>query len=143
MKRIFALLLVLCTLFAGCAEKAPSVEVNLSKMSSTVAYAQLTAMKIAPQEYFGKQVSIRGQFATYQASDAAGNPVPGQVYFACLISDVTACCSQDLEFVPADGSLSYPEDYPAVGSLIAITGEFQSYEEAGLTYYRLVNAKFT
>ena len=36
---------------------------------------------------------------------------------------------------------AYPVDYPEPGTEITVIGEFQPYEENGVTWYHLVNAK--
>ena len=61
-------------------------------------------------------------------------------FYACIISDATACCAEGMEFVLKD-DLAYPDDYPELGAEITVIGEFQSYEENGMTWYHLVNAR--
>lgn len=56
-----------------------------------------------------------------------------------MIADATACCQQGLEFVPT-GSCKYPEDFPALGAEISVTGEFQTYMEGENMYCHLINA---
>ncbi len=82
---------------------------------------------------------MNGQFALYQAADENGQPVPEQIYFACVIADATACCQQGLEFVLA-GDYSYPDDYPELGTDITVVGEFQTYMGGPMEYCHLVNA---
>ena len=36
---------------------------------------------------------------------------------------------------------AYSDDYPELGTEITVIGEFQPYEEIGVTWYHLVNAK--
>ena len=40
-----------------------------------------------------------------------------------------------------EGDLTYPEDYPELGAEITVVGEFQAYEENGMTGYHLINAR--
>ena len=61
------------------------------------------------------------------------------MFFAVLISDATACCSQGIEFV-LDGDYSYPDDYPLLGTNITVTGNFNYYKEGESTYCQLLNA---
>ena len=70
-----------------------------------------------------------------------GQPVPGQVYYACVIADATACCQQGLEFV-LSGNHTFPDDYPEVGEEITVTGTFGTYEEGGYQYCQLTEAEF-
>lgn len=120
--------------------EASGVDVDLTVLSSTMVYSEVYNMMMAPEEYVGKSVRMRGQFDIYQAGDGNGNPLPDQVYLACAIADATACCSQGIEFVLADPNAS-PENYPELGAEITVVGTFQSYEEKGDTYYHLADAE--
>ena len=123
------------------ASASSDVDVDLTKLSSTMVYSEVYAMMTAPEDYIGKTVKMNGQFALYQATDVNGQPVPDQIYFACVIADATACCQQGLEFVLA-GDYKYPDDYPELGTDITVVGEFQTYMEGALQYCHLINAKF-
>ena len=84
-------------------------------------------------------VKARGEFSIYQlVTDGVLQPDP--VSYACIISDAAACCAKGMEFVLKD-DLAYPDDYPELGAEITVIGEFQSYEENGMTWYHLVNAR--
>ena len=97
-------------------------------------------MMYSPDDYIGKTIKMEGQFAIYQATDETGALIPDQIYFACVIADATACCSQGLEFVLA-GEHTYPDDYPELGNEITVTGTFELYEEDGFQYCRLADAE--
>ena len=120
-------------------ENNNSIDVDLTKLSSTMVYSEVYAMMTAPEDYIGKTVKMNGQFAIYQATDANGQPVPDQIYFACVIADATACCQQGLEFVLA-GDYKYPDDYPELGTDITVVGEFQTYMEGEYQYCHLINS---
>ena len=157
MKKLLCILITLLTLcaLASCSSKkntnavsstaaptakpAESIDVDLTKLSGTMVYSEVYNMTTAPDNYIGKTVRMNGQFAIYQATDENGNPVPNQIYFACLIADAAACCSQGIEFT-LTGEHSYPDDYPELGSEITVTGTFEVYEENGTQYCRLRNA---
>ena len=109
------------------------VDIDLSEISSSIAYAQIYNMKYTPDDYIGKTVKIRGQFAYYENADTKVR------YFACIITDGTGCCSQELEFIPA-GEHAYPDDYPTIGSEITVTGTCEVYEKNEYRYCRLANA---
>ena len=119
---------------------ADGVEVDLTVLSSTVVYSEVYNMLYNdPAHYLGKTVKARGGFSIYQlVTDGVLQPDP--VAYACIIADATACCAEGMEFVP-EGDLTYPEDYPELGAEITVIGEFQSYEENGMTWYHLVNAR--
>ena len=116
-----------------------NVDVDLTAMNSTMIFAQVSNMMIAPQEYVGKTIRMAGQFAVYYGYNADGTVNEDVLYYACIIADATACCSRGLEFLVA-GSLAYPDDYPPEGSQITVTGVFDLYEEEGLSFCRLIDA---
>lgn len=93
-------------------------------------------MMTAPEDYVGKIVKISGPFAAYH------DEATGRDYFAVIVLDATACCSQGVEFV-WNGEHSYPEDYPTDNQEITVIGKFDSYEENGTTYCQLVSAEMT
>ena len=110
------------------------IDVDLTVLSSTMVYSEVYSMMVLPGNYVGKTVKMNGVFASYhdEASD--------KYYFACVISDATACCSQGIEFV-LTGEYSYPEDYPEEGGEICVIGTFDTYQEGDYTYCTLRNAK--
>lgn len=92
-----------------------------------------------PKSYLGKTVMARGEFSIYQlVVDGVLQPAPAA--YACIIADATACCAEGMEFV-SEGDLTYPDDYPELGAEITVVGEFQAYEENGMTGYHLINAR--
>ena len=119
---------------------ADGVDVDLTVLSSTMVYSEVYNMLYYDQEsYYGKTVKANGIFAIYQmVVDGVTQPAP--VAYACIIADATACCAEGMEFV-LKGDLTYPDDYPELGAEITVIGEFQSYEENGMTWYHLVNAR--
>lgn len=123
-------------------EAAASVDLDLTNLSSTVVYSEVYNMMTAPEDYIGKKVRMKGQFTTFQGTDESGQPIPGQIYFACVIADATACCQQGLEFV-LTGDHAYPEDYPELGTEITVVGEFQTYYEGEYLYCHLVDAEMS
>lgn len=116
------------------------VDVDLTVLSSTMVYSEVYNMLYNdPAHYLGKTVKARGTFSIYQlVTDGVLQPDP--VSYACIISDAAACCAEGMEFVLKD-DLAYPDDYPEPGAEITVIGEFQSYEENGMTWYHLVNAR--
>ena len=119
---------------------AGKVDVDLTVLSSTMVYSEVYNMLYYDQEsYYGKTVKANGIFAIYQmVVDGVTQPDP--VAYACIIADATACCAEGMEFV-LEGDYTYPDDYPELGAEITVIGEFQSYEENGMTWYHLVNAR--
>ena len=117
-------------------QSADGIDVDLTKLSSTMVYSEVYNMMVSPDNYTGKTVKMNGAFAYYE------DPETKKQYFACIIADATACCSQGLEFI-LTGEHTYPNDYPELNSEITVTGTFETYEENGYNYCRLVNAEFS
>ena len=111
-----------------------NVDVDLTKLSSTMVYSEVYNMMYTPENYIGKTVKMSGMFVAYTNQDQS------QFYPAVIIADATACCSQGLEFV-LEGNPSYPEGYPEMETDITVIGTFETYLEDGNTYCRLKNAK--
>lgn len=156
MKKLFCLLLIaaLIVSLSACGNKETSqssdasngsqtqsskpqtsdaLDVDLTKFSSTMVYSEVYNMMYTPDDYIGKTVKMNGQFAYYE------DPETKAQYFACIIADATACCSQGLEFI-LTGEHTYPTDYPELGAEITVTGTFEVYTENGFQYCRLKDA---
>ncbi len=106
------------------------VDLDLTALSSTMVYSEVYNMVNVPQDYMGKTVKARGPFAIYE------DPASGYIYYAVIIKDATACCSSGLEFILTD-DLKYPDDYPALGTEITVSGVFGVYYEGNTRYPRL------
>ena len=139
---IFAILTISCMVLTGCEGQAPKPVVNsvtevtkaetkvsydLTKMSSTMVYAQVLDMLQNPSDYIGKVIKMKGIFVVYQNYDAT------MFYPACQIQDATACCASGIEFLMPD------RGNPTVGNEITVMGTFESYLEDSDVYYRLVD----
>ena len=121
-------------------QSADGIDVDLTKLSSTMVYSEVYNMMVYPDNYIGKTVKMRGNFAIGYEVDSDGSMKEDSLLFGCIISDATACCSQGIEFVLA-GEHTYPDDYPELGNEITVTGTFELYEEDGFQYCRLVDAE--
>ena len=110
-----------------------NIDLDLTTYSSTMVYTEVYNMMLQPKEYKGKTVKIKGLFTTYCEEST------GVYYFACIVQDATACCSQGIEFSLA-GDYTYPEDYPKEGEEITVVGVFDTYKEVNSEYIVLKNA---
>ena len=106
-------------------------DVDLTVMNSTMVYAEVSNMMNNPEDYIGKTVKMKGSFSIYQTEE--------RNYYACLIADATACCSQGIEFVLKEQK-KYPEEYPELGAEITVVGKFETYFEGDTRYCQLANA---
>ncbi len=161
-KKILCFLLTVCLVLFACSCRKDSeikteditdpskevtasekVDVDLTVLSSTMVYSEVYNMLyFYPENYYGKKVKMTGLFNIYRWVDENGVMLDLPVSYACVISDATACCAEGIEF-KLSGNLIYPDDYPELGSEITVIGEFQPYEENGIKWYRLVNARIS
>lgn len=120
---------------AGTAGKTAlsDIDVDLTKLSSTMVYSEVFNMMSKPEDYIGKTIKMDGQFTVYHDESTGNN------YFACIIQDATACCAQGMEFVLTD-DYSYPADYPGEGEDVAVVGVFDTYMEGDYKYCTLKDA---
>ncbi|MBR1739623.1 MAG: hypothetical protein IJ737_04950 [Ruminococcus sp.] len=109
------------------------IDIDLTGMDSNMVYAQVFEMVNYPEDYVGKTVRAKGNFAH------TVDPINGLDYFAVFIADAAACCQQGMEFVRA-GDYTYPDDYPEDWADITVTGVFDTYEESGQMYCTLRDA---
>ena len=109
------------------------VDVDLTLLSGTMLYSQVSYMTYRPEEFKGKVVRVPGNFSVAYNWDRT------KQYFGCVISDQSACCTLGVEFELPE-SYTYPDDYPEEDSLITVQGTFDTYEEEGYTYCVLRNA---
>lgn len=110
------------------APAADGIDVDLTQMSATLVYAEVSNMLYCPDDYVGKVVRMAGKTVTFD------DETTGQTYYAIIIPDATACCAQGIEYLLADG------EYPEPELQATVTGEFELYEEYDLMYCRLKDA---
>jgi len=106
------------------------VDIDLTAMSSTMVFAEVSNMMISPEDYVGKTVRMRGEaVSTYYDETET-------TYYSVIVADATACCAQGLEYLLSDADAEYPAD----GMEITVSGQFEMYEELGMPYCRLRQA---
>ena len=103
------------------------IDLDLTKMSATMIYSTIFDMLVMAEDYVDKNIKVTGWFETYT------DPQTGELYYAVVVPDATACCQQGLEFV-WPGEHKFPEDFPEVGADITITGIYKLIENDGITY---------
>lgn len=122
---------------AGAADsaKADSGVMDLRQMEGNTLYAQLFSMSMAPQDFDGKRVQMRGTFRIFKDQKANGEIV-GQTC-TVTVSDLAGCCQQGLrlEFAESNPTL------PAEGSEISLEGRCKLYVVGGQNYLGLVDVK--
>ena len=103
------------------------IDLDLTKMSATMIYSTIFDMLVMAEDYVEKNIKVSGWFETYT------DPQTGELYYAVVVPDATACCQQGLEFV-WPGDHKYPEDFPEPGQDITVTGFYKMIESDGVTY---------
>lgn len=124
-------------LLAGCGIQGQSigsagVDVDLTKLNSTMVYSEVYNMMYEPENYIGKTIKMAGSLNKFSGEE-------DKMYYACIVADATACCQSGIEF-EWEGEHA-ASDYPEENSLITVVGIFDSYSEGERTYYHLRNAK--
>ena len=114
-------------------EISGEVDVDLTTMSSLLVYSEVYNMVFYPERYVGKTVRMKGVNSVYYDEEA------GKYYFACFISDATACCQQGIEYQLTDEYL-IPDDYPEDLADVCVEGRFDTYMEGEYTYCVLRDA---
>ena len=136
--------LILCaltlTMAAGCGSKttesSSKIDVDLTRMSSTMVYSEVNNILLNPQDYVDKTIKMEGEMAVYTNKDQSA------YYYTVIVADATACCSQGLEFVLANGSTAL-SDYPESGTQVSVVGKGETYDEDGTEYFHLVQSELT
>ena len=110
-------------------------DLDLTKMSATMIYAEVFNMLIEPEDYINKILKMKGNFQVFT------NEQNTERYYAVVIQDATACCQQGIEFIWA-GDHAYPQDYPKIGQEITVTGSYKvAYTQDDLEYHFLLADK--
>jgi len=117
-------------------ENSESMDLDLTGLSGTALYAQVTNMANDPQSYLGQSVRMQGlYFPSYFDNTQTW-------HHYVIVADGPGCCRQGLEFV-WDGDHSYPDDYPAEQATIEIEGVYTSRTEDGADYYYIDTSSVT
>lgn len=123
---------------SGPTEEIPSVDVDLTKLSSTMVYAEVYNMMMSPEDYTGKLIRLKGTFTAYEDLET------GAVRCGVFVKDAAACCAQGFDVIMPEDAL-YPEDYPDSDTEATIVGELQvdrELQEYGFIFLRLENVVF-
>ncbi|WP_191014726.1 hypothetical protein [Treponema zioleckii] len=103
-----------------------AVDVDFTKMSQTMIFAQSFNMILESPNYLGKTVKFQGQvFSNY-------NEMAKTTLHSVIQYDATACCQAGFEFILPPGS-----EYPADGSEIEVIGRFAYTDKFTFDYFYL------
>lgn len=129
MKKFTFILLASCIIFTlsacGHTSKVSDVDVDLTKMSSTMVYSYVADMLENPSNYKGQLVRMDGD----------SNTTHGGTH-SCIVYDALGCCTEGIEYVLADEEAEYPDD----GDGITVVGTFATYTKGEGKYFVLIDA---
>lgn len=103
------------------------VDIDLTALSSTMVYSEVYNMMCYPETFLGLTIRMEGTVSAFYDENK------DKYYYACIISDATACCSQGIEFELSDEYV-VPDDYPSCDEVVVVEGVFETYEEDGYQY---------
>lgn len=107
----------------GPLDIGPVIHWDLSRMSATMAYAQLYTMLTEPEKFVGQTVKVRGQY--YPSADENGVPL----YHFVIVFDAAACCELGIEFLWTGNPPA--NMYPPPMSIVEMTGLFDICNDGG------------
>ena len=145
MKKI--LVIIICLILFGCSqtkqeekqdevieeeviEEKETIAYDVAAFSNTTIYAFVSDVVNNYSEYEGEKIKIRGVFRAFHSDNL------NKDYYVCMVEDSTACCSQGIEFILADG------EYPDEGREIVLTGTVNRYQEGTGWYFYLSDASY-
>ena len=127
MRKFFAAVIVFALMTCSSFAHAAAVDIDLTKMSSTMIYSTVFNIVTTPANFVGKTMRMRGEYTTYPISAT-------ETIHACLVRDAAGCCSQGIEFRLTGGK------YPAGAGEITVVGTIDSFRLDGKEICYLRNA---
>ena len=89
--------------------------IDTTRMSSTMAYAELYNILVNPAQYVGRGIRVEGRYYSAMTSDGA------ERVHMVLVYDSAACCELGVEFQLPQGM-----DYPQPGETVLVSGTFRT-----------------
>lgn len=90
------------------------VDVDITKLSTVVAFSQVNSLMYDYNAYLGKSVKIQGLYQSYSI------PEIDEIYHFIMLMDESNCCQGMIEFQLPSGS-----EYPVDGDTIIMHGEYK------------------
>jgi len=126
--------ILLCLFIIGCASSGESqtserettdADVDLTVLSATVLSAEMMNIFVNSDDYLGKTIKVSG---TYWY---VNYPPTGENHHYVITVQGDECCQEGIEFV-LSGDHVFPDDYPAMGTPIEISGVFSRDNSEGI-----------
>ena len=112
MKKFFSAMILFAVVMCTSLTRAAAVDIDLTKMRSTMVYSTVFNMVNNPAKFVGKTMRMHGEYTTYHISIND----PTQIIHACIVRDAAGCCSQGLEFILSN------RKYPTGANEITVVG---------------------
>ncbi len=93
--------------------------IDLTRLSNTMAYAQLYDMVMAPERHQGITLRVHGSYYGFQSQET------GKITHLITVRDNVGCCEMGMEF-QITGDLIWPDQFPQNNSMIELTGIISS-----------------
>lgn len=90
-----------------------AVDLDITAMSETVAYGQISYMMYEFEEYLGQTIKMEGIYQNFHVEDT------GESYHYLMMMDETNCCQAALDIRLPPGT-----PYPEVGAKLLVMGDF-------------------
>ncbi len=127
MKKLLALLLAFSFIFTACssdeASEESGVDLDLSTMNSTMAYAHVNDMIENAESYASKTIKLKGEYVTDET---------GTRHYIMVV-DETLCCYLPLEIVVSVEEFEYPE----IGTEVLAIGRYEAILHEAKVIYRV------
>lgn len=132
MKRFKTLIfsLIICINCISCGQKTSygsDVDYDLTAMSSTMVYAEVSNMLTNADDYKGKTIRMHGDSNTTHGST-----------HSCIVYDALGCCTNGIEYMLNEDKY---DEYPDDGKSITVVGTFATYKKGESKYFVLINAE--
>ena len=113
---------------AGCSEETSGnysgIDVDFTEFGMTMAMGKFFEVFTNSSEYLDQIMRVRGEYFSMFFQET------GQRHHFITLIPGDDCCRMGFEFM-VSGEKSFPEDFPAEGMVIEITGVLSVYEEFG------------
>ena len=135
---VICILLLVCIFVVNCSkdvENEEGIDVDLSKLSATMAQAEYENIVNNSGRYIGKTIRATGTyFTTYNST--------GDDFNYIIIVQGDECCQLGFEFKRNEEHIA-PDDYPEPNTAIEVTGILRKGDDRIIPYIYLASAEMT
>ena len=121
MLMLLPMVLVGCGGSNGGGSEEGNIDVNLSALSATMLFAEITRITNNPEDYLGQVIKIHGEYFNFYDGER------NQYIHFVLVLDEAGCCNEGFQFRVSE-EFGSPEDLFEIQEEIEIIGVFSSCE---------------